>query len=216
MAKRHNFSQSTIYIHKSLWTDMMIATLTEFTKRGFARLIKPFESSTDDLIKITRAFGIALKAHGRDFRDENHLEPYINHPLKVALVITEELHIFNADLVCAALLHDTTLNDDGELRQDFGEVIHDIVHLVAMPKIMNEEREKALQEYFYNIINSSVLARYLILADRLEITRALKNAPHKNKILRYKEETQKYIIPIAEKTDENIVFKLSIALYELK
>lgn len=196
--------------------NMMIATLSEFTKRGFARLIKPFESSTDDLIKITRAFGVALKAHGRDFRDENHLEPYINHPLKVALVITEELHIFNADLVSAALLHDTTLKDDGDLRQDFGEVVHNIVHLVAMPKIMNKEREKALQEYFYNIINSSVLARYLILADRLEIVRALKNAPHKNKMLRYKEETQKYIIPIAEKTDENIVFKLSIALYELK
>ena len=195
---------------------MMIATLTDFTKRGFARLIKPFESSTDDLIKITRAFGIALKTHGGEFRDENHLEPYINHPLKVALVITEELHILNADLVCAALLHDTTLKGDGELKQDFGEVIHDIVHLVAMPKVMNEEREKTLQEYFYNITNSSVLIRYLILADRLEITRALKNAPHKNKILRYKEETQKYIIPIAEKTDENIVFKLSIALYELK
>lgn len=194
---------------------MMIATLNEFTKRGFARLIKPFESSTDDLIKITRAFGVALKAHGRDFRDENHLEPYINHPLKVALVITEELHIFNADLVCAALLHDT-LKYDGDLRQDFGEVVHDIVHVVAMPKIMNEEREKAMQEYFDDIINSSVLARYLILADRLEIVRALKNAPHKNKILRYKEETQKYIIPIAEKTDDNIVFKLSIALYELK
>lgn len=195
--------------------NMMIATLNEFTKRGFARLIKPFESSTDDLIKITRAFGVALKAHGRDFRDENHLEPYINHPLKVALVITEELHIFNADLVCAALLHDT-LKYDGDLRQDFGEVVHDIVHVVAMPKIMNEEREKAMQEYFDDIINSSVLARYLILADRLEIVRALKNAPHKNKILRYKEETQKYIIPIAEKTDDNIVFKLSIALYELK
>lgn len=195
--------------------NMMIATLNEFTKRGFARLIKPFESSTDDLIKITRAFGVALKAHGRDFRDENHLEPYINHPLKVALVITEELHIFNADLVCAALLHDT-LKYDGDLRQDFGEVVHDIVHVVAMPKIMNGEREKAMQEYFDDIINSSVLARYLILADRLEIVRALKNAPHKNKILRYKEETQKYIIPIAEKTDDNIVFKLSIALYELK
>jgi (p)ppGpp synthase/HD superfamily hydrolase len=193
---------------------MMITTLTDFTKRGFARLIKPFESSTDDLIKITRAFGIALKTHSGEFRDENHLEPYINHPLKVALVITEELRIHNADLVCAALLHDT--KDDGELKQDFGEVIHDLVHLVAMPKIMNEEREKALHEYFYNITNSSVLIRYLILADRLEIARALKNAPHKNKILRYKEETQKYIIPIAEKTDENLVFKLSVALYELK
>ncbi len=193
---------------------MMITTLTEFTKRGFARLIKPFESSTDDLIKITRAFGTALKTHGGEFRDENHLEPYINHPLKVALVITEELGIHNADLVCAALLHDTTLKGDGELKQDFGEVIHDLVHNAAMPKIMNEE--KALHKYFYNIANSSALIRYLILADRLEITRALKNAPQKNKILRYKEETQKYIIPIAEKTDENMVFKLSVALYELK
>ncbi len=195
---------------------MMIATLSEFTKRGFARLIKPFESSTGDLIKITRAFGVALKAHGGDFRDEDHLEPFINHPLRVALVITEELHIFNVDLVCAALLHDTTLKDDDDLRHDFGEAVHNIVRLVAMPKIMNEEREKALREYFYNIINSSLLARYLILADRLEIVRTLKNASHKNKMLRYKEETQKYIIPIAERTDENMVFKLSIALYELK
>jgi (p)ppGpp synthase/HD superfamily hydrolase len=102
------------------------------------------------------------------------------------------------------------------LKNDFGEVIHDIVHLVAMPIIGNEEREKTLDKYFYNIANSSVLIRYLILADRLENVRALKNAVHKNKILRYKEETQKYIIPIAEKTNENIVFKLSIALYELK
>lgn len=195
---------------------MMKSNLTDFTKRGFVRLIKPFESSTDDLIKITRAFGIALKTHVGEFRDENKIEPYINHPLKVALVITEELRIYNADLVCAALLHDTTLKGNGELKNDFGEVIHDIVHLVAMPKIGNEEREKTLDKYFYNIANSSVLIRYLILADRLENVRALKNAVHKNKILRYKEETQKYIIPIAEKTNENIVFKLSIALYELK
>jgi (p)ppGpp synthase/HD superfamily hydrolase len=144
------------------------------------------------------------------------MEPYINHPLKVALVITEELRIYNADLVCAALLHDTTLKSAGELKNDFGEVIYDIVHFVAMPIIGDEEREKTLDKYFNNIANSPVLIRYLILADRLENVRALKNAVHKNKILRYKEETQKYIIPIAEKTNENIVFKLSIALYELK
>jgi (p)ppGpp synthase/HD superfamily hydrolase len=195
---------------------MMKSILSDFTKRGFVRLIKPFENSTDDLIKITRAFGIALKTHVGEFRDENNIEPYINHPLKVALVIVEELHIHNADLVCAALLHDTTPKDDVELKKDFGEVIHDIVDLVAMPIIRNEERAKTLDEYFYKIANSSVLIRYLILADRLENIRALKNAAQKNKILRYKEETQKYIIPIAEKTDEDIVFKLTIALYELK
>lgn len=195
---------------------MMKSVLSDFTKRGFVRLIKPFESSPDDLIKITRAFGIALKTHVGEFRDENKIEPYINHPLKVALVIAEELHIHNVDLVCAALLHDTTLKDDVELKKDFGEVIHDIVHLVAMPITRNEERAKTLDEYFYSIANSSVLIRYLILADRLENVRALKNAAQKNKILRYKEETQKYIMPIAEKTDEDLVFKLTIALYELK
>jgi (p)ppGpp synthase/HD superfamily hydrolase len=195
---------------------MMKSILSDFTKRGFVRLIKPFESSPDDLIKITRAFGIALKTHVGEFRDEDKIEPYINHPLKVALVIAEELHIQNVDLVCAALLHDTTVKGDIELKKDFGEVIHDIVRLVAMPITRNEERAKTLDEYFYNIANSSVLARYLILADRLENVRALKNAVQKNKILRYKEETQKYIIPIAEKTDEDLVFKLTIALYELK
>ena len=195
---------------------MMKSILSDFTKRGFVRLIKPFESSPDDLIKITRAFGIALKTHVGEFRDENKIEPYINHPLKVALVIAEELHIHNVDLVCAALLHDTTLKDDVELKKDFGEVIHDIVHLVAMPITRNEERAKTLDEYFYSIANSPVLIRYLIVADRLENVRALKNAAQKNKILRYKEETQKYIIPIAEKTDEDLVFKLTIALYELK
>jgi (p)ppGpp synthase/HD superfamily hydrolase len=85
-----------------------------------------------------------------------------------------------------------------------------------MPIIRNEERAKTLDEYFYNIANSSILIRYLILADRLENVRALKNGAQKNKILRYKEETQKYIVPIAEKTDEDVAFKLSIALYELK
>ena len=195
---------------------MMKSILSDFTKRGFVRLIKPFESSPDDLIKITRAFGIALKTHVGEFKDENKIEPYINHPLKVALVIAEELHIHNVDLVCAALLHDTTLKDDVELKKDFGEVIHDIVHLVAMPITRNEERAKTLDEYFYSIANSPVLIRYLIVADRLENVRALKNAAQKNKILRYKEETQKYIIPIAEKTDEDLVFKLTIALYELK
>jgi hypothetical protein len=44
----------------------------------------------------------------------------------------------------------------------------------------------------------------------------MKNLIHKDKVLRYKLETQKYVVPIAEKTDEKLAFKLSIALYELK
>jgi (p)ppGpp synthase/HD superfamily hydrolase len=193
----------------------MRSRLPEATKLAFLRLIKPFERSTEDVIKITRAFGIALRIHNGKFRDENIVDPFINHPLKVALLITEELRIFEADLICAALLQDT-LGCDEDLLKEFGGPIHEILQVSNMPSFKKEEREKMLSEYFNNLSNSSLPTRYLVLADRLENVRALKNTSHKHKISRYKEETEKYIIPLALKTDENVAFKLSIALYELR
>jgi (p)ppGpp synthase/HD superfamily hydrolase len=50
----------------------------------------------------------------------------------------------------------------------------------------------------------------------LDNARFLKNDRKKEKALRYKEETQKYILPLAEKTDDTMALKLSIALYEIK
>jgi (p)ppGpp synthase/HD superfamily hydrolase len=198
-------------------------TLNDFTKLGFAKLLKPFDNSIEDVIKTTRAFGIATKAHIGQFRGEDKVEPYINHPLRVALILTEELHKYNVDLVCAALLHDTiekgsnnkTISED-QLKKGFGEYIYNIVHTVTKPKVRDEEKEKSLYEYFQNITKGSEAIRYIKLADQLDNIRSLKNSIHKDKILRYKEETQKYIIPIARQTDEKLVFKLSVALYELK
>ena len=196
--------------------------LNDFTKFGFANLLKPFEGSIDDVIKITRAFGIATKAHRGQFRKENSVEPYINHPLRVALILTEELSIRDVDLVCAAFLHDTieksrsnTISEE-QLRKEFGEHVYNIVHTITKPRARNEEKGKVLNEYFQIIAKSSEAIRYVKLADRLDNIRTLKNTFHKDKALRYKEETQRYIIPIAKKTDEKLVFKLSVALYELK
>ena len=198
-------------------------TLNDFTKSGFGKLLKSFENSTDDLVKTTRAFGIAIKAHTGQFREENKLEPYINHPLKVALILTEELHRHNIDLICAALLHDiieksgsNMPTSEDQLRKEFGENVYNIVRIVTKPKIIDDEKERLLKEYFQNITRSSQSVRYIKLADHLDNLRSLKNSIHKDKILRYKEETQKYVVPIAQKTDENLVFKLSVALYELK
>src|SRR5918996_3445855 len=85
----------------------MIGNLNEFTKSGFTRLLRPFENSTGDIMKITRAFSIAIKAHSGQVKKGNKIEPYINHPLRVALILTEEIHEYDIDLVCAAILHDT-------------------------------------------------------------------------------------------------------------
>ena len=197
-------------------------SFNDFTKSGFAKLLKPFENSIDDIIKLTRAFGIATKAHLGQFRNGNKVEPYINHPLRVALILIEELGIHDVDLICAALLHDTiekncnsSISAD-QLRKEFGEYIYSIVHEITKAKIRNEKKKKMLNEYFQNITNSSEAITYIKLADSLDNIRGMKNLIHKDKVLRYKLETQKYVVPIAEKTDEKLAFKLSIALYELK
>src|SRR6187200_983441 len=199
--------------------------LNDFTKSGFANLLRPFENSLDDIIKTTRAFGIATKAHIGQFRDENKAEPYINHPLRVALILTEELHKYDVDLICAALLHDTieksgSKNNDNTVSEDhlkeFGESVYSIVHAVTKPKIREAEREKLLDDYFQNIRKGSEAIRYVKIADQLDNIRSLRNSNHKDKVLRYKEETQKYVVPIAQKTDEKLVFKLSLALYEVR
>jgi (p)ppGpp synthase/HD superfamily hydrolase len=213
----------------------MIGGINDFTKSGFTRLLKPFENSIGDILKITRAFSIAIKVHSGQVKKGNKIEPYINHPLRVALILTEELHEYDIDLVCAAILHDTlgisadssTTNPKNQtdsqrdiletrLKNEFGERVYCIVTTLAKPLAKSEEKERILGEYFKNIARGPEDVRYIKLADRLDNIRSLKNAIQKDKVLRYKEETEKYIVPIAERTDEKLVFKLSIALYELK
>jgi (p)ppGpp synthase/HD superfamily hydrolase len=213
----------------------MMRGINDFTKSGFTRLLKPFENSIDDILKITRAFSIAIKVHSGQVKKGNKIEPYINHPLRVALILTEELHEYDIDLVCAAILHDTlgvtagtsTTNTknttdsqrdilEARLKNEFGERVYCIVTSLAKPVAKSEEKERILGEYFKNIARGPEDVRYIKLADRLDNIRSLKNAIQKDKVLRYKEETEKYIVPIAERTDEKLVFKLSIALYELK
>lgn len=202
---------------------MMKWRLNDFTKSGFANLLRPFENSLDDIIKTTRAFGIATKAHIGQFRDENKAEPYINHPLRVALILTEELHKYDVDLICAALLHDVIEKSDhngsiteDQIKKESGEYVYNIVRALTKPKMIHTEREKLLNEYFQTIKTASQAIRYVKLADELDNIRSLKNSVHKDKVLRYKQEAERYIVPIAERTDEKLIFKFSIALYELK
>src|SRR6476646_5581685 len=183
--------------------------LNDFTKSAFSKLLRPFENSMDDIIKITRAFSLSAKVHIGQFSKGNKIEPYINHPLRVALILTEELKTSDIDLICAALLHDTieksnnlTIND--QLRKEAGEHVYTIVYALTRPKTENEQKEKTQEEYFQNIAKSSKSIRYVKIAERLDNIRTMKNSTHKERVLRYKEETQKYIIPIAEKTDEKL------------
>lgn len=180
-----------------------------FPKEGFARLVKFFES-TDDIVKLSRAFGLASKVHkGQVFRGE----PYINHPLRVALILVDELQIRDADLVCAALLHDATDAGQDDL-SECGDKALAIVRASAEPKGKPEEREKAVEEYFKKMAQAPKETRYIKVADKLDSVRSMKGQAQK--AAHYREEIEKYVVPLANTTDDRLAFKLSVALYELK
>jgi GTP pyrophosphokinase len=180
--------------------------MSDFPKAGFARLLKFFDTSTDDVVKLTRAFGLATKVHMNQLLNKSEL--YINHPLRVALILVEELQIRDIELVCAALLHDASESIPEEELKEHGERVYSIVRAAG--------GQASTEEQFAVMSKAPKDVRYVKLAERLDSTRSMKNQMLRDKMIRFKDETQKYVMPIATATDDRLAFKLSVALYELK
>ena len=177
----------------------------DFTRAGFARLLKFFEVNIDDVVKLTRAFGLATKVHmGQPL---NKSEQHINHPLRVALILVEELQMRDIDLACAALLHDASDKIQGEDLKQYGERVHATVRGCAAA---------GADDQFAAMSKSAKDVKYVKLAERLDTARSMKGQMLRDKMIRFKDETQKYVVPIATATDDRLAFKLSVALYELK
>lgn len=78
--------------------------------RDRIKILYSVVSKTEELSKnketIERALDLMLFAHFSQ-KDRPDGQPYINHPLDVALHVANEYHIYEPDLIVAALLHDT-------------------------------------------------------------------------------------------------------------
>lgn len=75
--------------------------------------------SIDDQAKVRRALEVAEAVHASQERSTG--QAYIHHPLNVALTIVNTFHIHNADLLCAALLHDTLEDQSEALGSMYGD-----------------------------------------------------------------------------------------------
>jgi HD domain len=65
-----------------------------------------------DRRRMERALELAARLHAADRRDR---EPYVNHLLRVAIRIMSHYGVRDADVVCAALLHDAVEDHPDEL-----------------------------------------------------------------------------------------------------
>ncbi len=85
-------------------------------RERFAQEIAVFDEA--DQRRLERALALAGRLHAADRRQR---EPYVNHLLRVAIRIIRYYDIRDADVVCAALLHDAVEDHPAELAAGGGQ-----------------------------------------------------------------------------------------------
>jgi GTP pyrophosphokinase len=179
-----------------------IAT-TALTLTKFRDLMKRMQQNRphDDLTIVKKAYDYSLKHHEGQTRASG--EPYLIHPLEVALVLAEMK--MDPVAVAAGLLHDsvedTSVTID-DIRKEFGEqVAHIVEGVTKISKIDFATREEQQAENLRKMMLAMVddIRVVLIkLADRLHNMRTLEHlAPERQH--KIAEETLEIYAPIAHR-----------------
>lgn len=157
--------------------------------------------SASDRARVERAYRIAERAHRGQRRDEG--SPFIEHPLRVALIVAEELGRPEADLICAALLHDVVEDTPvtlAEVQETCGDSVAHWVELLTKEMVADpEEKRLATRLYLRRIAEDSPEVLLLKLADRLDNLRSVGVLPDPDKQRKYLLETYWQYLPIAQR-----------------
>jgi guanosine-3',5'-bis(diphosphate) 3'-pyrophosphohydrolase len=168
--------------------------------RKLLRMAKPLLKDGDAKI-IKKAFNVSSEAH-KEMRRKSG-EPYIYHPLDVALVCVEEIGLGTTSVV-AALLHDVVEDTDWELQdieREFGPKVAQIIDgLTKISGVFEYGSSQQAENFRKMLITLSDDVRVILikLADRLHNMRTLESMP-RHKQLKIASETKYLYAPLAHR-----------------
>ena len=156
----------------------------------------------EEMAKVESAYEFAARYHANQRRRSG--EPYINHPVEVALILADDLQM-DEDVICAALLHDTvedttaTLSD---LAARYGETVAELVDGVTkLSSIevdsMDEKQALNLRKMFL-AMSKDIRVVIIKLADRLHNMRTLAALPPDRRAFKARETMDVYA-PLADR-----------------
>ena len=152
--------------------------------------------------QIRAAFEFAAKAHGPQMRKDG--SPFITHPLAVAQIVAEELHL-DSESIEAALLHDT-IEDTSATHEDisrlFSPTVADLVEGVSkLTRVHYTSKEEEQMENLRKMLMAMSKDNRVILikiSDRLHNMRTMEyQTPEKQKQKSF--ETMEIYAPIAHR-----------------
>ncbi|GAB6032108.1 Guanosine-3',5'-bis(diphosphate) 3'-pyrophosphohydrolase MESH1 [Chamberlinius hualienensis] len=126
------------------------------------------DSNSEGIRVILKCANFAAVKHKDQRRKDVEQTPYINHPLGVAQILSEEGGVTDIATILAAILHDTVEDTDTnfeEIEKEFGNEVADIVREVTDDKSLPYEERKRLQ--IVHAPKSSHKAKLVKLGDKL-------------------------------------------------
>ncbi len=156
--------------------------------------------SLEEMQLVQKAFNFAREAHRNQTRKSG--EPYIIHPIAVAMIIADEMQL-GAAPVCAAFLHDVvedTPCTDEKIQQEFGNDVAFLVRVVTKKKKNQYEMSKQLDNFkqMLDSMHYDIRAILIKLADRLHNMRTLSSmTPAKQ--MKIAGETDFFYAPLANR-----------------
>lgn len=152
---------------------------------------------------IRKAFVLATNAHNGVRRKSG--EPYIYHPIAVAMICCQEMNLGATSVVCA-LLHDVVEDTEytlEDMRDMFGDTVAEIIDgLTKIEDLVLDDRSSSIQaENFRKIflsMSKDVRVILIKLADRLHNMRTLASMPPE-KQLKIASETSYFYVPFAHR-----------------
>lgn len=132
----------------------------------------------EEIHRILLATEFAAERHHKQTRRNVEKTPYIIHPLHVTTHLLTIGHIYDADVLMAALLHDTVEDTETtleDLRKIFGYRVERLVEELSDDKNLSKEERKRMQ--IQNAPHKSPQATWIILADKLSNLKDLMEYP---------------------------------------
>lgn len=170
----------------------------------------------EEMERIRKAFQLASEAHSSQRRKSG--EPYIIHPISVALIAAKELKL-DANSVIAAFLHDVVEDTPytvSDIEGIFGKDVAHLVNVVTKKKKEQYNTSKQVDNYqqLLDSVHYDIRALMVKIADRLHNMRTLASM-RPDKQMKIAGETDYFYAPLANrlglfdiKTDlENLSFK---------
>lgn len=176
----YNGQEKSINIYPGMPEDKSFANtkLTDDKKDG-GKLPekKPIDLKYNDVALVIKAADLAARRHRAQRRKDPQQTPFINHPLGVAFILTNEAKVSDPATIVAAILHDTveeTKTTLDEIKQLFGEEVYNIVKECTPDKSLSRNERK--KKHIENASKLSHKAKLVELSDKLYNMRDIERA----------------------------------------